>query len=113
MDIEQETSAEILFQTTTQRPSITFSPEEEFGTSLNSLFAVTTPTPLVTTTVPPTRKEVLELIGGATEVAQISDLSNVPGQMQGSERDMQIRWDQSTNLSRCCQTIQIPNKKAV
>ena len=74
----------IRFQTTTQRPSITFSPEDDFATSINSLFAMTTPTPLVTTTVSPTRKEVLELIGGATEVAQISDLSNIPGQMQGS-----------------------------
>ena len=82
---EHKQSTIPFFQTTTQRPSITLSPEDEFGTSLNSLFAITTPTPLVTTTVPPTRKEVLELIGGATEVAQISDLSNVPGQMQGGD----------------------------
>ena len=86
----------IPFQTTTQRPSITLSPEDEFGTSLNSLFAITTPTPLVTTTVPPTRKEVLELIGGATEVAQISDLSNVPGQMQG--RDLVGKWNDQSSL---------------
>ena len=81
----------ICFQSTTQRPSITFSPlspEDEFGTSINSLFAMTTPTPMVTTTVAPTRAEMFQLISGTTELAQISDLSNIPGQMQGSADQM-------------------------
>ena len=89
-----------IFQTTTQRPSITFSPlspEDEFGTSINSLFAITTPTPIVTTTVAPTRQEVLDMFSGVTEVTQIADLSHIPGQMEGSGRSASQNVNFTTN----------------